>query len=299
MAPDIGHPFAEPDPALQAEDEELSAADITPSSPWWSARTLRRVWLVLLVGFGGTAAFLEYLGPPDDVRTTPEFAAGSAAVPGPAIPVVVTRSAVPQQPGVTEHAAIPTLGRGPVMATATSIAPLRISVPVLAPIPRAPASIDAGLPVLPPVAVGMPPPPPRGLPIAPSPPMALPDLTHSAGPAAPTLPPGVPIPLPPVASSETISATLVQTMLRRGDAMMDQGDISAARRTYERAAAAGNAQAATGVGRTYDPDVLAVLGAPRGMADRAAAIQWYRRGAAMGDLEAARLLQDLGAQRDN
>ncbi len=332
MAPDIGHPFAEPDPALQAEDEVLSAAEITPASPWWGARTLRRVWFVLLVGFGGGAAFLEYLGPPDDMRTTAEVTAGPTAQEGdPTVPAVVARLPAFQQSGVTEPAASPAPSAGPApdaspapgvssapgvspahgsgqasvsaASIAASIAALSASVPALAPIPRAPASVDIGLPELPPAAVGTAsapvPAPPPSLPTAPSPLAALPDVAQGSGPAAPAPPLRAPVPPPPVARGETIPAALVQTLLRRGDAMMDQGDVSAARRIYERAAAAGSAQAATGVGRSYDPNVLAVLGAPRGMADRAAAIQWYRRGAALGDPEAARLLHEMDAQQDN
>lgn len=89
----------------------------------------------------------------------------------------------------------------------------------------------------------------------------------------------------------------MQTLVRRGDAMMEQGDISAARRLYERAAAAGNAQAATGMGRTYDPVQLAARGAPPSMADRARAADWYRRGAALGDPAAAGLLREMVATR--
>lgn len=64
------------------------------------------------------------------------------------------------------------------------------------------------------------------------------------------------------------------------------GDVSAARRFFERAAAGGSGEAALQVGATYDPRVLETIGARGIPADRARALDWYRRAAAMGVAEA-------------
>ena len=77
-------------------------------------------------------------------------------------------------------------------------------------------------------------------------------------------------------------------------AMLALGDISAARLLYEKAAQAGDARAATGVGKTYDPDVLRRAGTHGIEPSVADAAAWYRQAAERGDPEAAGLLQRLG-----
>lgn len=97
---------------------------------------------------------------------------------------------------------------------------------------------------------------------------------------------------PPEATGQ-IPVLMLVTLLRRGDEMLAQGDITAARRLYGRVASAGLAQGATGLGRTYDPATFVRLGAGRHMSDQAMATEWYRQGAALGDPEAARRLEEL------
>lgn len=75
--------------------------------------------------------------------------------------------------------------------------------------------------------------------------------------------------------------------------MVVLGDISAARLLYQRAAALGSAQAATAIGKTYDPTFLTSIRASGIVADRTAAAAWYRKGAAMGDREGADRLARL------
>jgi TPR repeat protein len=77
--------------------------------------------------------------------------------------------------------------------------------------------------------------------------------------------------------------------------MLALGDISAARLLYRRAAALGSAQAATALGRTYDPAYLAATKATGIQPDSDAAAAWYSRGAALGDPEAANRLASLGS----
>ena len=86
---------------------------------------------------------------------------------------------------------------------------------------------------------------------------------------------------------------LLSTLLRRGDAMLALGDVSAARLFYERAAATGSGRSATALGKTYDREVLAQLGA-RGIAgDATMAARWYRVALTLGDAEAGPLLSRI------
>jgi TPR repeat protein len=103
-------------------------------------------------------------------------------------------------------------------------------------------------------------------------------------------------PPPPAQQSEALPPEVIAALMRRGDAMLAVGDISAARLLYERAALAGNAAAATALGRTHDPEALAQLGVRGIRADPDLAASWYRRAVALGDTEAAQRLQRLEAR---
>jgi hypothetical protein len=82
-------------------------------------------------------------------------------------------------------------------------------------------------------------------------------------------------------------------LVERGDRLFGVGDIASARLFYERAADAGDGQAALRLGETYDPAFLerAQL---RVQGDRALAVFWYRRARELGASEAEILLK--GAQ---
>jgi TPR repeat protein len=82
-------------------------------------------------------------------------------------------------------------------------------------------------------------------------------------------------------------------LLARGDAMLALGDLAVARLFYARAASLGSARAATSLGRTYDPEFLASIHATGITPDRAAASDWYRKGAALGDRDGAARLARL------
>jgi hypothetical protein len=79
----------------------------------------------------------------------------------------------------------------------------------------------------------------------------------------------------------------------RGDMLFGTGDITSARHFYERAADAGNGQAALRLGESYDPSFLeqAHLRAVRG--DTAVAIEWYKRARELGASEADVLLMSI------
>ncbi len=113
--------------------------------------------------------------------------------------------------------------------------------------------------------------------------------SSSNPPAAATTP--TPVPQPAAA----LSPALVASLLRHGDEMLQIGDIAAARLLFRRAAEAGSAAAAIAIGKTNDPRFLAEIGAQGIVPDPAAAADWYRRAAALGDRDADRLLDGLGA----
>jgi TPR repeat protein len=124
------------------------------------------------------------------------------------------------------------------------------------------------------------PPPPSRVASAAPPPSAEPVIARPAGRAEPALP-SVPVAL----------------LLERGDAMLRLGDIAAARLLYQRAVMVGSARAATSLGKTFDPAVLAKLGV-RGMTpDPDSAERWYRKAITMGDRDAESQLQALARAR--
>lgn len=89
----------------------------------------------------------------------------------------------------------------------------------------------------------------------------------------------------------------ITPLVARGNSLLALGDVAAARLFYERAAALGNAQAATLLGKTYDAGFLASIRATGITPDRALAVSWYRKGAALGDAESVRRLAVLTANR--
>lgn len=102
-----------------------------------------------------------------------------------------------------------------------------------------------------------------------------------------------PVPSLPDRAPDPAAAALAEMMIRRGDALLQRGDVSAARLLYDRAASAGSARAATAMGRTFDATVLAGIGAVGLGPDPAMAALWYRRGLDLGDEEARTWLQSL------
>jgi hypothetical protein len=81
----------------------------------------------------------------------------------------------------------------------------------------------------------------------------------------------------------------------RGDAMLKMKDIMAARGFYAYAASAGSARAAMALAETYDPRFLSQLDAMGTRPDLAAAADWYRKAAALGDSSANVRLQTMEA----
>lgn len=67
----------------------------------------------------------------------------------------------------------------------------------------------------------------------------------------------------------------VAALLARGDAFLRAGDVASARLFYERAADAGDEQAAMRIGATFDPAFLASVGLRGTLGDPAKAREWY------------------------
>jgi TPR repeat protein len=86
-------------------------------------------------------------------------------------------------------------------------------------------------------------------------------------------------------------------MLRRGQALIEIGDISGARRFFQRAADGGSAAAAQAMAETHDPRILARRGVIGLAPDREAALSWYRRALDLGAPEAASRITSLEAER--
>ncbi|MBV8131171.1 MAG: hypothetical protein JO282_01480 [Alphaproteobacteria bacterium] len=104
-----------------------------------------------------------------------------------------------------------------------------------------------------------------------------------------------PVPASPPAG-RVLSEPESSALLAHGDLLLRKGDLAAARLFYERAADAGDGQAAIRLGETFDPVFLdhAQLRGARG--DMAKALAWYRRARDLGAAEAGVLLQGLEAK---
>jgi TPR repeat protein len=85
--------------------------------------------------------------------------------------------------------------------------------------------------------------------------------------------------------------------MKQGEQFIAVGDIVTARIAFQRAAEAGDANAAVALGATYDPTALAKLGAVGIGADVAKARSWYKRGEKLGSPDATRRLEVL-AERE-
>ncbi len=124
------------------------------------------------------------------------------------------------------------------------------------------------------------------------------------GEAPQTIPPVATAPISPadvVAASTTrlsLSTDEVTALLARGDFLITKGDVASARLFYERAAEAGQGQAALRLGESYDPAFLARVHLSGVRGDALAAARWYRRARELGTSEAATLLETLPPEKD-
>ena len=124
------------------------------------------------------------------------------------------------------------------------------------------------------------------------------DKAGMATAAAPIAPPVVrPTPEAPVPRpTPALPAHDVAELMARGDQLLANGDIVAARGFYERAAEQGSAPASTAVGKTYDPLFLEQMHVRGTRGDAGLAAQWYRKASAAGHAEADLRLKRLIAR---
>jgi hypothetical protein len=85
------------------------------------------------------------------------------------------------------------------------------------------------------------------------------------------------------------------SMRLHADHFIKSGDLSSARLLLERAAEAGDGNAALTLAGTFDPNVLTTLGFQDGAADIESAYLWYERAERLGSAEARDRLQQLAA----
>jgi hypothetical protein len=278
-------------PRLPATDAPAPKSLSVVSLP--AARPARSVLLpalgLLLLSFSLLAIGLA--GRPGDVATWRAGAASTLASvtralrdrwaaawsPAPVSPAPIVPAPISRAPAPPAPVAPAPISRAP--APPAPVAPAPVAPPPVAPAPVAPP-----LPAPASAATGQPPPPPP-------PPVVPVAVQPSPPPPMASVPPPAPVAAVPAASG--LTPAMVQTLLSRGSTLFASGDVSAARLLFQRAAAAGNASAATRVGETFDPDVLARIGAVGIQGDVEAAASWYRQAITLGDAEARPLLARL------
>jgi hypothetical protein len=111
-------------------------------------------------------------------------------------------------------------------------------------------------------------------------------------------PEATPAPTPPpalAAAPRAIDDDELALLIKRGQGLIETGDLSGARLLLRRAAEAGSARAAFALGATYDPMVLKEIGALGFAPDVAMARTWYEKAKELGSREAPRRLELLAS----
>lgn len=127
----------------------------------------------------------------------------------------------------------------------------------------------------------------------------LPLLLQQAGVSiavkAPEPAPAAASPASAAAIKPGLSADEIATLVNRGKAFMTDGDVVAARLLLQRAAEAGNADAALALGASFDPVIIKQARAIGVQTDAAQARYWYQKAAALGSQVAAKQLAELAS----
>ncbi len=102
---------------------------------------------------------------------------------------------------------------------------------------------------------------------------------------------------PPVlaAAPRAVDDDELALLMKRGQGLIETGDLSGARLLLKRAAEAGSARAAFALGATYDPLVLKEIGALGFAPDVSMARSWYEKAKELGSREAPRRLELLAS----
>jgi TPR repeat protein len=114
----------------------------------------------------------------------------------------------------------------------------------------------------------------------------------------PQSPPSPQSPAPPQApvASRSMDAQEIAHMVKRGEELLNTGDVASARLLLRRAAEARDARAAFALAATYDPSVLKRLGVYGSAPDVAIARDWYEKAKQYGSREAPQRLELLASQ---
>jgi len=100
--------------------------------------------------------------------------------------------------------------------------------------------------------------------------------------------------LPPASkATRALDPEEIKLLMKQGEQLIAAGDVVTARIVFQRAAEAGDADAAVVLGGTYDPIVLAKLGVVGLAADVERARTWYQKAESLGSAEAKRRLAIL------
>jgi hypothetical protein len=97
-------------------------------------------------------------------------------------------------------------------------------------------------------------------------------------------------------SNDPVDPASLANLVKQGEKLLSSGRILAARVVLKRAADAGSAAAALGLGMTYDPIELKKVGARDFVRDKAMARTWYQKAKDLGSNEAAGRLKRLGTR---
>jgi hypothetical protein len=104
--------------------------------------------------------------------------------------------------------------------------------------------------------------------------------------------PGAQIP-PASKTTRVVDPEEITLLMKQGEQFIAAGDVVTARIVFQRAAEAGDADAAVALGATYDPVVLANLGVAGLSANVEKARIWYQKAENLGSTEATRRLAIL------
>ena len=121
------------------------------------------------------------------------------------------------------------------------------------------------------------------------------DKRSSEGQTMAMVQPGEPGAQIPPASKATrmLDPEEIKLLMEQGQQFIAAGDVVTARNVFQRAAEAGDADAAVALGGTYDPIAFAKLGVAGLRADVEKARTWYQKAESLGSAEATRRLAIL------
>jgi hypothetical protein len=123
-----------------------------------------------------------------------------------------------------------------------------------------------------------------------------PQLPQSPAPASQQSQAPAQMPAPAMQAGRAIDAQELAAMVKRGEDLLNTGDIASARLLLRRAAEARDARAAFALAGTYDPIVLKRLGVYGSTPDVAIARDWYEKARQYGSREAPQRLELLASQ---